>query len=402
LKYNQYGGQVQSERMKKGFEIRLLGEVCEVIAGQSPPSSTYNFEARGLPFFQGKADFGILYPTTRIWCDKPMKIAQANDILISVRAPVGPTNLCETEACIGRGLSAIRAKRGTDFKYVLYYLRAIEPQLSTQGRGSTFSAITQSEIRNLKIPLPPLPIQKQIAAILEKADAAREKRRKASKLTEEFLQSMFLEMFGDPVTNPKGWVPGNFGDMVRETKLGLAKGSSQQGDHLPYFYVKMNNIAGNGILDLDEIVKVDASDAQVADFSLERGDFLFNTRNSRELVGKTALFNGGGTYLFNNNILRVRFKANVRPEFLNQLFQTTWIQNELDKRKSGTTSVFAIYYKDLETLPVLVPPIEEQQKFAALVEKVEALRAKQRESEEELENLFKSLMQRAFRGELVQ
>ena len=141
----------------RDFKTFTLGEVCEVIAGQSPPSDTYNFEQEGLPFFQGKIDFGDVFPVNRMWCDKPIKIAQPNDILLSVRAPVGPTNLCEETCCIGRGLSAIRSGKDVDSKFLLYFFRSIERKLSEQGRGSTFSAITQSEIRNIKITLPPTP-----------------------------------------------------------------------------------------------------------------------------------------------------------------------------------------------------------------------------------------------------
>jgi type I restriction enzyme, S subunit len=178
------------------YEIVNLGEVCDVIAGQSPPSATYNTIKEGLPFFQGKADFGQLFPKVRIWCNRPIKIAKPNDILISVRAPVGPTNLCDRESCIGRGLSAIRPKDDVHYKYVLYFLRGYEKILTGKGQGSTFSAITQQDLKDIKIPLPPLHIQKKIAEVLERADAAREKRRQANALTEQFLQSVFWICLG--------------------------------------------------------------------------------------------------------------------------------------------------------------------------------------------------------------
>ena len=94
-----------------------------MIQGQSPPGSSYNTEGKGLPFFQGKAEFGELYPTAVKWCTEPSKIAQRDDILISVRAPVGPTNLCPEQACIGRGLAALRPRNGIPPRYILYALR---------------------------------------------------------------------------------------------------------------------------------------------------------------------------------------------------------------------------------------------------------------------------------------
>ena len=85
-----------------------LGDVCEIVMGQSPPSSTYNKEKKGLPFFQGKAEFSELYPEVRKWCSKPKKLAEPLDILVSVRAPVGSTNIVNQKCCIGRGLAALR------------------------------------------------------------------------------------------------------------------------------------------------------------------------------------------------------------------------------------------------------------------------------------------------------
>ena len=182
-----------------------LNDVCEIIAGQSPPSSTYNSHGEGLPFFQGKADFGTLYPVTRYWCSKPKKIALPNDILISVRAPVGPTNINSEKSCIGRGLSAIRTTEKIDVKFLYHYLKTIEKQLSNLGSGSTFTAITQKDLQNLQIPLPPLPIQRKIAAVLDKADAIRRRNKAILQKYDQLAQSVFLEMFGDPVKNEKGW-----------------------------------------------------------------------------------------------------------------------------------------------------------------------------------------------------
>ena len=142
-----------------------LKDVCEVIAGQSPPSSTYNKDGDGMPFFQGKADFGELYPTVRYWCNDPKKLAKPNDILFSVRAPVGPTNINKIEACIGRGIAAIRCK-DIELNYLLHYLRGNEVKIASLGTGSTFKAITIGTLKDIKIPLPPLYQQKKIAAIV--------------------------------------------------------------------------------------------------------------------------------------------------------------------------------------------------------------------------------------------
>ena len=122
---------------------------------------------KALPFFQGKAGFGDLYPTINTHCSQPGKIAKPGATLLSVRAPVGPTNLTESECCIGRGLAAIHPSEGIKPKFLLYLFRSIEPILSGEGEGSTFKAITKKFIADLKFNLPPLVEQHRIVAKIE-------------------------------------------------------------------------------------------------------------------------------------------------------------------------------------------------------------------------------------------
>ena len=151
--------------MREDWEESTLGEICNVNMGQSPPSSTYNTEGVGLPFFQGKAEFTDLYPTVKKWCSEPKKVAKENDILLSVRAPVGSTNMSNQECAIGRGLAAITYSHSTQF--VWYFLKLIEKELDSQGTGTTFRAISGNILRSQIFPLAPLPEQRAIVAKIE-------------------------------------------------------------------------------------------------------------------------------------------------------------------------------------------------------------------------------------------
>ena len=154
--------------LPSGWAKLSLAEVAEIIMGQSPSSEYYNAEGNGLPFFQGKAEFGDLYPEAVKWCSVPGKIAQKDDVLISVRAPVGPTNLAPSECCIGRGLAAIRPRNGIPAKYVLHYLRSIERDIDALGTGTTFKAISGKTLREIPVPIAPPDQQKHIVAEIEK------------------------------------------------------------------------------------------------------------------------------------------------------------------------------------------------------------------------------------------
>lgn len=144
-----------------------LDDICAIEMGQSPPSNTYNNQGDGLPFFQGKAEFNDLYPTIKKWCNRPNKIVDKDTILISVRAPVGPTNIAPDRCCIGRGLAGLTPYSGVSNRFVLYSLRALEHQLSSMGAGSTFDAIASSDLRNFKIPLAPVNEQARILQKIE-------------------------------------------------------------------------------------------------------------------------------------------------------------------------------------------------------------------------------------------
>ena len=151
----------------KGWQRCVLPDFTCIVMGQSPSSKTYNHSGDGLPFFQGKAGFGDLYPTINMYCSQPNKIAKQGATLLSVRAPVGPTNLAQHKCCIGRGLAALHPCGGIGPKFLLYLFRSIEPVISGKGTGSTFKAVTKAFVEGLEFNLPPLPEQHRIVAKIQ-------------------------------------------------------------------------------------------------------------------------------------------------------------------------------------------------------------------------------------------
>jgi type I restriction enzyme S subunit len=151
----------------EGWRETTLKDAAEVVMGQSPPSSAYNEVGVGKPFFQGKAEFGDKHPTVKKWTTEGSKHAIAGDILMSVRAPVGPTNIANVDCVIGRGLAAIRAGSLTNQTYLLWVLRSIETDIAAKGVGTTFASISGGELRSTRLHLPPLTTQERIVSLLE-------------------------------------------------------------------------------------------------------------------------------------------------------------------------------------------------------------------------------------------
>ena len=157
----------------KKWNVVKLGDksISEIIMGQSPPSSSYNKNSQGLPFLQGNADFGETYPRPDTFTTNPIKISQENDILISVRAPVGEVNISPFQCCIGRGLGAIRVNlQKMNYMFMFYYMKYAATKLHSLSTGSTFKAIKKSDLDNFDIALPPVPEQEKIVKILSEVD----------------------------------------------------------------------------------------------------------------------------------------------------------------------------------------------------------------------------------------
>ena len=192
--------------MKNGWQQKQIGDLCEVIAGQSPEGKFYNAEGKGMPFYQGKKDFGekfIETPTT--WTTQTTKIAQEGDILMSVRAPVGPVNFATEEVCIGRGLAAIRSGTELNRDFLFYQLQHLQPEIAGR-EGAVFASINKSEIEGLPLAFVPLPEQQRIVGTLDEAFAgvatakanAEKNLQNARALFESHLQSVLTR-------RGKGW-----------------------------------------------------------------------------------------------------------------------------------------------------------------------------------------------------
>jgi type I restriction enzyme S subunit len=286
-------------------------------------------------------------------------------------------------------------------RYLMQWVKspAFIGDMVRKATGASYPAVSDRIIGESLIPLPSLDEQRRIADILDRADALRAKRRAALARLDELTQAIFVERFGEAGKDTR-WANRPLGSFVSETNLVLVRGATERSPKHPYSYVRMNAITRGGELDLSETHRAQATQDELRDYALRPGDCLFNTRNSEELVGKTALYEGQGIHLFNNNILRMRFAIEADPVYVAACFRTRHDRHELSLRKSGTTNVFAIYWKDLRSLPVPLPPIQLQREFSIKANKVKRLLDSQRHSLSVADTLFASLQDRAFQGAL--
>ena len=331
------------------------------------------------------------------------KMLQPNDIFICMSngstQHLGKVAFIEKKIdyAFGGFMGAIHPNSDVIFpKFEFYYCLSSEYRRSLASvlNGININNIKWSDLSKFAIPVPPLAEQEWIVAELDLLQGIIEKKKEQLKAYDQLAQSIFYTMFGDPIDNPKGWQVKCFSEIVHSTQLGLIRSAKMQSIDNKYLYFKMNNITSSGQMDLSNITRIDANSEEIEKYQLQKGDFLFNTRNSYELVGKSCVFNGKekDIVLFNNNLLRIIFKNDTNSVFISYLFNDEYVKKQLNGIKKGTTSVWAVYYKDLAYIKVLAPPLSLQQEFAEKIEAIEQQKALVQASIAETKTLFNSRM----------
>lgn len=204
-------------------------------------------------------------------------------------------------------------------------------------------------------------------------------------------------MFGDPVKNPKKWEKATIGELTTDVRYGTSKPAVDGGK---YPYIRMNNITYNGYLDLENMKYIDVADDEIEKCIVRRGDVLFNRTNSAELIGKTCVFDLDEPMIIAGYIIRVRLNKRVLPIYISSFLNSNYGKNLLKGMAKGAVNQANINAQELKSINIIVPPIELQNEFATFVQQVDKLKFEMRQSLEELEDNFNSLMQKTFKGEL--
>ena len=376
-----------------------LDEICSLNMGQSPDSSSYNDAKRGVPFFQGNADFGIIHPTARVWCDAPTKIAHDGDILISVRAPIGALNIADTDCCIGRGLAALTVNESLCRKEYLWYAIASKvDELNSKGTGSTFKAISKRVLAETEIPLTSLERQTHIADALDLLTRIISLRKQQLSKLDELVKSRFIEMFGDPNNNPIGWKK----TRLSECLTSIDNGKSFVCDSEPRIGEKPAvlklSAATYGYYQPHEN-KAMLDDTQfVPSAEVRKGDLLFTRKNTPELVGMSAfVYETPPNLMMPDLIFRLNTRANCNKVFLWKIINLDLFRANVTALSSGSAKSMSNISKErLMGLEIILPPIELQNEFAIFVEQIDKSKFEIQKSLEKLETLKKALMQKYF------
>ena len=351
--------------------VRPLTEYCTLNMGQSPDSKTYNTQGKGLPFYQGNADFGESHPITRVWCSAPVKVAEDGDILISVRAPIGAMNMAVERCCIGRGLAALTPIRNKCSKKFLYYaLQSKVDSLIAQGTGSTFKAIGKKVLETTCIPAYSTIEQEQIAETIGHIDNTIAARRNQLALLDQLVKSRFIELFGMPGTDAFGWGLVPLGSTCNiNPKKSL---DSRLVSGVMVSFVSMPAVTEHGEIDATAIKEYDEVKTGFTYFA--ENDVLFAKitpcmENGKGAVAK-GLHNGIGFGSTEFHVLRP-ISGKTDPYWIYTLTAFSQFRMDAASNMTGSAGQRRVPASFLENYRVSLPPIALQEQFAAFVEQTD-------------------------------
>ena len=373
------------------MEYKSLKDIATITMGQSPESSSYNEERNGIPFYQGNADFGELYPTVRVWCNNPKKIAKENDILISVRAPIGALNYATEKCCIGRGLAAITIENDFERNYVFHLLKAQKNKLNNKGTGSTFKAIGKSVLEEIQVPVISIEQQEISMKLMDTIEQIVRHRKQELKSLDTLIKSRFTEMFGDTILNPFSWEKDRLGT-VCDVRDGTH--DSPKYCEVGYPLVTSKNVT-RGTIELENCSLVCEADFNKINerSKVDIGDIIMPMIGT---IGNPVIVDIEPNFAI-KNVCLIKFKGDskVLNIYIRALLQSDYFNEAILSKVRGGTQKF-ISLGDIRKLEVLVPPMQLQEQFATFVHSIDKLKATIQKSIDEEQTLFDSLMQEYF------
>ncbi len=371
-----------------------LDQVCEITMGQAPSGDAYNDDGEGWPLIAGAGDFGDLYPSPKKYTREASRVSRAGDIVLGIRASIGEKVLADGEYCLGRGVAGFRAGSEIDSRYLWHWLTHIQPVLVSKARGATFLQVNKNDIAELEIKLPPLAQQRRIAAILDRADALRAKRREALAQLDSLTQSIFIEMFGDPATNPFGIRSGSLRSLA-EISTGSTPSREREGyfgGHIPW--VKTTEVCGEVIGSTEEHL-TDAGLHAIRGKLHPPGSIVVAMYGQGQTRGRSGLLEI--TACCNQACGVIRPSPHFDPLFM--FCQLRLLYERLRALGRGGNQE-NLNLQILGAFEVLVPTLHSQQTFATRIQAIESLKATHRAALAEADALFASLQHRAFTGQL--
>ena len=374
-----------------------LKDVCAINMGQSPDSNSYNEDGQGVPFFQGNADFGERYPIAKKWCSVPTKMAAPEDILISVRAPIGAMNYAKEECCIGRGLAALTPDTAKIAPgYIFWLLKGKNAELNSKGTGSTFKAIGRKVLEETLVPDISLEKQAECTIILEKVHRVILSRKQQLQKLDELVKARFVELFGDPEHNDKGWRTEFLGKLCEVSSSKRIYQNEQSTEGVPFLRISdLVSKIETGKNNCDLYIS-DARFSELLEQGLvpKGGDILITARGT---LGRCYIVRPEDKFYFQDGMITwlSQLSDSVTALYIFCLFSMPGFRKQIDRMQAGSTVAY-LSIAMAKKLVIMLPPAELQHQFATFVEQTDKSKVAVQKALDEAQLLFDSLIQKYF------
>lgn len=384
--------------MRKGWEYKKLGEVGQIVTGSTPSTKDEsNYSPKEYCFVkpsdlpsQGIADIEETeYFVSQVGLSKS-RVLRAGSVLVSCIGSIGKIGILTKEACSNQQINAIIPQDETDSRFIAYSVYAQRFVLESIANAPVVPIINKTDFSKIRIGIPPKSTQLAIVSELDKINELIRLKKEQLKDFDNLAQSLFYEMFGDPVENEMGWEVKKLGDVCTDIKYGTSKPASENGR---YTYLRMCNLTTDGFLDLSNTKQIDIPDDEIEKCIVRYGDILFNRTNSIELVGKTCLFDKKEPMVIAGYIIRVRLNDTLLPVVLSRMFNLASIKKLLRSMAKGAVNQANINSKELASIRIPLPPLSLQRLFAQRIEQIEREKSEVQKSIQDLETLLASRIQ---------
>lgn len=374
-----------------------IGDVTDILSGFAFKSDLFSDDA-GFPVIRIR---DVLRGRTETYYtgDYDEKfIVNDGDIVIGMDGNFNAARWKGGKALLNQRVCKITARSDVlDESYLFHFLPLVLKKIEDATPFVTVKHLSANGLRDEAIPLPALAEQRRIAAILDMADTLRAKRHEAFAHLDRLAQSIFVEMFGDPATNPRGWPVRKIGDLLTSASYGTSEKSGTEGR---FPVLRMNNITRTGEMDFADLKYTDLDESEYDRYLVKRGDVLFNRTNSAELVGKTALYRRDDPMAYAGYLIRLRTNDENDPEYLAGFLNTDYSKRILRSMCKSIIGMANINATEIQAMRIAQPPRAIQDEYRERINGIVSSKALYQRVLKEGENLFASLQLRAFTGEL--
>ena len=387
------------------WQTYKIGEIGEVVTGTTPPMKDPDNYGGNLVWAKPPD-----LDKSKFVCDSKEKISEIGRqkvrvlppgaVLVSCIGTIGKVAIAGCELCTNQQINSIVPNdKIADSNFLFFLIRRIQPLLEKASSSAVVPLLNKKNFSDIEIALPPIHVQQKIASLLRQAEQLQQWRKESDKLTNYYLNSIFLKMFGDPAANPKGWNKTSFGKLIVEMRYGtsLKCGSDKKG--IPV--LRIPNII-RGTIDFTDLKYAESKISELKKYKVTEGDLLFvRTNGNRDNVGRSAVFYGGSQmFAFASYLIKAKPSKDLDPIFANTYLALPYARKQLFKSSRTSAGQYNINTHGLKSVKFILPPITLQQKFSSLAKNIQSIVEKQYFSQKEINNLSDLLIKKAFGSEI--